>query len=410
MNDVGNPRFSHHLDGFDQAQLQVQFAIARPLHPPLGVGKNVHHRQQAIGFAVFRRIEKFFPQLLRNPFVRCLRIHFRHDQGTQRADEFVEQLRNIPTRRCLALDDLQRRSSVFLENRLTHRRNGLARSEPEDVEHIGFLNLIATKRYELIEHRLRITHAAVSPFGNRPCRRLIQGNAFLLGNVRQMLGNRFRRNRSQIETLTTRKNGRQNLVHLCGRKDEFHMRRRLFQGLQQGIEGLIGQHVHLVDVVNFEFPLHRRVVDGVAQRTHFVDTVVGSTVDLDNIERCSFGNLQANWVVRIEVDLGPARTIQCFRKNPRRRGLARATRADKKIGMRQTILLNRIAQGSDHMILPQDIVKCRRTIFSRKNLIAHACILAHPGHPTTPKNRSSCLSMAHSEQDKRRTLCYISCR
>jgi hypothetical protein len=56
---------------------------------------------------------------------------------------------------------------------------------------------------------------------------------------------RLKSKRWQRERIVTR-----DLVRLGRREDELHVRRRLLERLQQRVEGLRGEHVHLVDDVD----------------------------------------------------------------------------------------------------------------------------------------------------------------
>ena len=189
--------------------------------------------------------------------------------------------------------------------------------------------------------------------------------------MKEVLGDGFSGNRTQIEALATREDGRQDLVNLRGGENEFDVRRWFFERLEQGVEGLIGEHVDLVDVVNFELPAHRCVVYGFAQGADLIDAIIGSTVDLNDIKRSALGNLLTDGVIRIEVDLGTAGTIKSFGKNPRSGGLACATGADEKIGMSEPILRDRVFQGTHNVILTEDIVEGGGAVFSSEDLVTH---------------------------------------
>ena len=52
-----------------------------------------------------------------------------------------------------------------------------------------------------------------------------------------MLRDQVRRNAVQIETLAAAENRRQHLLRLGRGEDEFHVRRRLLERLQQRVEG-----------------------------------------------------------------------------------------------------------------------------------------------------------------------------
>ena len=74
------------------------------------------------------------------------------------------------------------------------------------------------------------------------------------------------------------------LFGLGGGEEELDVRRRLFQRLQQGVEGPGREHVHFVDVVDLE-PSPAGPQRGVLpQLAHLLDAVVAGTVDLDDVD------------------------------------------------------------------------------------------------------------------------------
>ena len=82
----------------------------------------------------------------------------------------------------------------------------------------------------------------------------------------------------EVVNLTTREDGGQNLVLLgCG-EDEHHVSGRLLQSLQEGIEGLGGEHVHLVDDEHLVFSHLRRNARLVHQGLDVLDGVVAGGV------------------------------------------------------------------------------------------------------------------------------------
>ena len=51
-----------------------------------------------------------------------------------------------------------------------------------------------------------------------------------------------------------------NLVYFCGCKDKFYVRRRLFEGFEQCVEGGGGQHVDFVQYINFKWTFRWRIL------------------------------------------------------------------------------------------------------------------------------------------------------
>jgi hypothetical protein len=81
---------------------------------------------------------------------------------------------------------------------------------------------------------------------------------------------------------------------------------RLLQCLQQGVEGLGGDHVNLVDYVDLVLALHRGIGHVFAQLTDIVDAVVGGAVDLYKRQGGSLFYLKAVFTTPQGVAVGPS--------------------------------------------------------------------------------------------------------
>ena len=186
-----------------------------------------------------------------------------------------------------------------------------------------------------------------------------------------MVGNDFRRDGTQVETLAAGKNGRQDFVRFRGREDEFDVLGRLFQRFQKCVEGFLRKHVHLVYINNAEVASAGCKAHIVPQIPDVVDTPVGSAVDFQNIQAAAFRNLLANIFVRVEVHLRATGTIQGFCENSGSGCFSCAAGAYEKIRMCEAIVFNGIFQRLDDVILSKDVIECQRTIFSGKDLVTH---------------------------------------
>ena len=89
---------------------------------------------------------------------------------------------------------------------------------------------------------------------------------------------------AQIETLTAREHRHRHLADFGGRENELCVRRRLFQRLEQRVEGRARQHVHFVEDVDLVARAHRRVADRVVDLPHVVDTVMRGGIHLQYVE------------------------------------------------------------------------------------------------------------------------------
>ena len=87
--------------------------------------------------------------------------------------------------------------------------------------------------------------------------------------------------------------------------------------------------MHLVDDVDLEPPLRRRVAHGLAQLAHLLDAVVRGAVNLDHVEAGAVGDGLADGIFRIKVRLGSGAAVEGLGEDPRHAGLASAPRADE---------------------------------------------------------------------------------
>src|SRR5439155_24573802 len=75
----------------------------------------------------------------------------------------------------------------------------------------------------------------------------------------------------------------------------------------------------------------------------------------------------------------PFFAVQPLGKYSRRRCFAHAARTGKQIGMTDPLHLDRIPQGLDNGLLPDDILKHLRAEFSGNDLIVHEMALSRSG-------------------------------
>src|ERR1051326_6414951 len=159
------------------------------------------------------------------------------------------------------------------------------------------------------------------------------------------------------------------------------MRRRLFEGLQQGIERLLREHVHLIDDVNLIMTLRRRVAHVVAQLAHIINAPVAYSVDLDHIETVACGDLLAVIAFSARRDRRTLDAIERLGQNSPSRSLADATRPNKQVRMSKPILFDCIFQSARDMRLSHEIIKSLRPIFPCENLVTHMLNLTAPAPP-----------------------------
>ena len=141
------------------------------------------------------------------------------------ADNVVEQEQHAA---CLATQDMIHDFEVIV-----------VVEDVEVVDDIFIGDVLAAETHHLVEDGKGVAQGAVGFLGND-----VKGfgfglYAFALGHESQMFGDVVDGDALEVEDLATRQDGGDNLVLLCGGQDELGIRRRLFQRLQEGIEGIL---------------------------------------------------------------------------------------------------------------------------------------------------------------------------
>ena len=132
---------------------------------------------------------------------------------------------------------------------LEHRR---AVGEAQHFLHLRGRDGVGTQRDRLVEERQPVADRAVGGTRDDADRFRFDGNLFALGDIREMRRELVDIEPAQVEALAARQNRHRNLADLRRREDETNVLGRLFQRLQQRVEGVLREHVHFVDDVDLE--------------------------------------------------------------------------------------------------------------------------------------------------------------
>ena len=101
--------------------------------------------------------------------------------------------------------------------------------------------------------------------------------------------------RPKAEVLAAGADGLRNVFGLRRGQHEDDVIGRLFQRLQQRVEGGVGDLVSFVENVNFEAVAGGTVARGLAEFADFVDAAIGGGVDFDYVDRVSGANFRAGF-------------------------------------------------------------------------------------------------------------------
>lgn len=371
-DDVAQSDLLKVLNGFKRSDFEMKTFVSRPLHAALGFGKGIDDGEETIRFIGIAGFGEIGPERFGKPFASGGRVELGHNERADSSDDFAEELGKVLAAFELFVDDFEGARWLLFENGLEEFGNGFAGGETKDVENVGFGDFVSAKGDELVEHRLGVAHAAVRSFCDGPGGGVVKFNSFFLRDVLQVCRDDVGGNRAEIEALTTRDDGRENLVGLGGGEDELYVLRRFFKGLEEGVEGGVREHVNLIDVVDLEAGAGGGEGGGFTEGAHLLDAVVGGSIDFEDVERTAFGDFNRERVFGVEFDTGSALGIEGFRENSGGGCFSGAAGADEEVSVCKTFLLDGITQGLDNVILSEDVVEGAGTVFSCKDLIAHA--------------------------------------
>ena len=108
-----------------------------------------------------------------------------------------------------------------------------------------------------------------------------------------MRGDLRRRQALEVELQAARQHRHRQLLRVGGGEQEFHVRRRLLERLQQRVERVRREHVHLVDEVHLVAAAGRRVLHVVEQLAGIVDLGARGRIDLDEVDEAAGIDLAA---------------------------------------------------------------------------------------------------------------------
>ena len=243
----------------------------------------------------------------------------------------------------------------------------------------------------LVEHGQTVAHRSVGGAGDQ--RQGLGRNLDLLGlrDLAEMLDQRLERHALQVETLAARQHRHRNLADFGGGEQELHVRRRLFQRLQQRVEGLLRQHVHFVDDVDLVARGDRAIAHALDQLAHVVDAGARGRVHLDHVDMAVLCDGSAIVADAAGIDRGTARsvgadTVQGTGDDAGGRRLADAAYAGQHEGVGDAAGGDGVAQGAHHRFLADQGREIDRTVFAGEDAIGCCRVrarggLSHGDHP-----------------------------
>ena len=154
---------------------------------------------------------------------------------------------------------------------------------------------------------------------------------------------------------------------LRGGEDEDGVVWRLLEGLEEGVEGGLAEHVDLVDDVDLVSPHLRRDAHLLDERAYVVDGVVRGRVELVDVERALLVEGATRFARVAGLALGgEVHAIDGLGEDACAGRLADAARAAEEVGVSQLIVLDRVLERCGQCGLPHDAVECSGAILARR--------------------------------------------
>ena len=149
---------------------------------------------------------------------------------------------------------------------------------------------------------------------------------------------------------------------------------RLFQRLQETVEGGLRQHVHFVDDIDLGAGGDRAVAGVLDDLAHVVDAGMRGGVHLDHVDMARLEDRLAMGAEFRHVDAGridPAgqAVIEGAGQDARGRRLADAADAGEDIGLVDAAGGEGIGESADNRLLADQVLETLRPVFSRQHAI-----------------------------------------
>ena len=203
------------------------------------------------------------------------------------------------------------------------------------------------------------------------------------GDLQQVLFHIPGQNALEGEALAPGENGGRDLVQLRGGQDEHQVLRRLLNGFQQGVEGLGGQHVDLVDDVDPLFQHRGGVYRLAEQLPDVVHPAVAGGVQLRHVQQGAAVDAPAGLAL---VAGGPVLRVQAvdgLGQNPGAGGFAGAPGAGEQIGVGRAALGHLPLEGAGDVVLAHHLGKGFGPPFPIQ------CLIHEPALPSAEKSEQN---------------------
>ena len=266
------------------------------------------------------------------------------------------------------------------------QRLGAAR-QTQRVQHGAAVN-VAVRRTALVQQAQGVAESAVGHAGQDLRTVGCQGDVLRRRDLQKLLLRVTRQDALEGEPLAAGQDGGGDLVQLRGGQNEQQVLRRFLHDLQQGIEGVPGEHVDLVDDVHPFFQhgggIHRLLPQGAG----VVDAAVGGGVQLRHVQQGACIDAAAAVTLAAGGAVHGVLAVHRLGQDAGAGGLAGAAGAGEQVGVAHAALRHLALEGVGDMGLAHHLGKGPGTVFTVQRLV-------HGHTSCRNKNRTS---SAHSRE------------
>ncbi len=196
---------------------------------------------------------------------------------------------------------------------------------------------------QLVEHRLRVAHAARGQVRHEGDRGRL-GRAALIGqDAVELARDLVHRQRPEREALQARQDGRPDLARVGRAEDEDDVVGRILQRPEEDVPAFLDA-LDLVDDEDLAAQVRGRGVDARQQLAHVVDLVVGGRVELDHVERPALADRRAGLAAVARLAIDRVGAVDRLGQDAGHGRLAGAARSDEQEAVGQPVEADGVAQ------------------------------------------------------------------
>ena len=241
-------------------------------------------------------------------------------------------------------------------------RDGVRQAE-EDIDvgyakhpgHVIDRHRASPDRHHLVEQAHGVTHASVGTRRDQLERTALHLEPLRGGYLRKPRLGVSGRDPVEIEGLAARGYRLGDLAGLRRCHDEDHVRRRLFQRLQQRVERLAREHVRLVDDIDLHAARERSVLHRLPYAARVLDLPVGGAVYLDDVEALARRDLLARNALSARLVGWTLLAVESLGQYPCDGRLADSSRPGEEIRVSRPIGPHRRCKCQDDVLLTDHV-------------------------------------------------------